>query len=440
MTLRLGKININVRSFSIFISLFLYKAILDIIYVSYISKKWLFMGFINSHNIYNYSLSWIILIVMSPLILNNLIYKNASSLFISLFNFMAFIPNITLIGLYDYYDYTYIILFFIYWFLLNILNLVIPSFKIIKVRDQHNLVYKVIVFLTVTIIIFISYKYTGFRIDLNIFNAYSYRDEAIGYNLSSILDYLFSISRNILPVLIIDKLVKNKKIQALLLFFVGFLAYSVTGSKSVLFSYFIVYIGYWFYKSERIRYISILLVIMMLISIIEILFTGKSYIIDVFVRRVFFIPGLLTFYYYDFFKVNPVDYFRQGIVGRLGVKSPYIFQIPQIIGDNYFLGAYANAGLFSDAYSNLGTIGVFIMPIIITLTLKLIDLVSLDLDDRIVFAASITCVFSLLNSSYFTALITHGLLATIIILYFINTNDYKDSDNNLYTKKKNYNI
>ena len=178
----------------------------------------------------------------------------------------------------------------------------------------------------------------------------------------------------------------------------------------------------------------------MLISIIEILFTGKSYIIDVFVRRVFFIPGLLTFYYYDFFKVNPVDYFRQGIVGRLGVKSPYIFQIPQIIGDNYFLGAYANAGLFSDAYSNLGTIGVFIMPIIITLTLKLIDLVSLDLDDRIVFAASITCVFSLLNSSYFTALITHGLLATIIILYFINTNDYKDSDNNLYTKKKNYNI
>lgn len=72
----------------------------------------------------------------------------------------------------------------------------------------------------------------------------------------------------------------------------------------------------------------------------------------------------------------------------------------------------------------MGFIGILIMPIILVITLKTIDSVSENLDKKIVFAASITSVFSLINSSYFTVLITHGLLVTIIILYIMNENNY----------------
>src|SRR5699024_2117234 len=145
--------------------------------------------------------------------------------------------------------------------------------------------------------------------DLNIFNAYVYRAEADSYQMGKFVDYLFSISRNILPIFIIDKLVKKKRIQALILLIIGLLAYSITGSKSVLFSYFIVYIGYWFYNDDRIKYIPLLMIFLLIIGLVGIKISGLSYIIDVFIRRVFFIPGLLTYYYYDFFKANPFDYF-----------------------------------------------------------------------------------------------------------------------------------
>lgn len=170
---------------------------------------------------------------------------------------ISLIPNLTIIGLYNNYDRGYLLSFFVYWFLLNTLNLIIPSIEFFKLRLCYNFIYSMILISSILIILYTSYKYTGFRFDLNIFNAYVYRAEADSYQLGNFVDYLFSISRNILPVFIIDKLVKKKRIQALILLIVGLLAYSVTGSKSVLFSYFIVYIGYWFYNDDRIAYIPL---------------------------------------------------------------------------------------------------------------------------------------------------------------------------------------
>lgn len=419
----INKINAESNSKFIMIILILYKILLDIIYKLYIVSKWNFMGFQNRHNVSNYILSWIIFFVIIPLVIKNLNIKKVSSLFVSLFNMISFIPNLTIIGFYDNYDFIYIILFSTYWFFINFINLIIPEFDIKIINDRHNIIYYAFMSMFILIILFTSYKYTRFRIDLNIFNAYTYRSESSEYRISSFLEYLFSISRNVFPIFIVERLVKKKYLQSLLLLFVGFLAYSVTGSKSVLFSYIIVYFGYWFYRNYKIKYIPLLLVLLLFISLFGIIINKKSYIVDIVIRRVFYIPGLLSYYYYDFFSKNPFDYFRQGILGKLGFNSPYLIPIPQLIGDMYFLKAYANVGLFSDSFYNLGYIGVIIMPILTVFIIKLFESVTKNLDDRIVFAGSITAVFSFINSSFFTTLITHGVLAIIFVLYFINRNN-----------------
>lgn len=413
------KITNESKKILIIISLLAYKFILDGIYKIYLSDRWLFMGFSNNGTINSYVLSWLLYILMCPFVYKNLSINNTSSMFITLFNIIYFIPSLVIVGQYKYPSNEFLILFITYWLLINILNLVIPQFKIKKV-SSNNMIYFIITFLVIATILLTSYKYTGFRIDLNIFNAYTYRYESEEYNMSNVLEYLFAISRNVLPILIVEKLVNKKYIWSILFLFIGLLAYSVTGSKSVLFSYILVFIGYFFYTNEKIKYFPGIMIVLLTISIVELVLFKKSYIIDVFIRRVLFIPGLLSYYYYDFFRFNTFDYFRQGVLGKIGFTSPYVKPIPKMIGELYFMDSYANVGLLSDSYYNLGIPGVIIMPLFIILLVKLFESVSSGLDDRIVFAGSITVIFSLINSSFFTALITHGVLGTIILLYFMN--------------------
>jgi len=147
---------------------------------------------------------------------------------------------------------------------------------------------------------------------------------------------------------------------------------------------------------------------------------GSINIMVLLIRRLFFVTAYLQFAYYDFFKTMPKDYFRQGIMRRFGLESPYNQSIETMIGDLYYLpGSYANNGLFSDAYANLGVAGIIILPIMIALVLKLLDRacegVEIGKCIGIIFVAS----YTLLSSSFFTVMITHGFLVGCLVMYLM---------------------
>ena len=106
-------------------------------------------------------------------------------------------------------------------------------------------------------------------------------------------------------------------------------------------------------------------------------------------------------------------------MGRFGFVSPYSEKIPKLIGAQYYLNSYANNGLFADAYSNLGVVGVFIMPILIVLALKILDYCSYDLDIRFCSAVIFISSYTLLSSSFFVVMLTHGFLLSCLIMYLI---------------------
>lgn len=396
-----------------------YKLLLDYIYFNRISEYWNYMGFIKNASSEKYLFSWVILCFFIPLILINLRNTKVDGVIVSILNFISLIPTITMLGFYKS-ETLMMMLIILYWILLNLCNIFIGSINLKKPKYKiQKIGYRIIVTLSIIVILFVSYKYAGFRIDLNIFNAYEWRTDSRNFNMPIILEYAFSSARNILPIFIAERLYHKKRVQSILLFFVGIIAYSVTGSKSVLFSYILTYIVFYLYDSKFVKKIPWATASLAAFSALELSFNKIFFITDVVLRRVLFVPSLLSYYYYDFFSVNQVDYFKQSFLRLLGYKSSYGIPITFMIGEIYFSGANANAGLFSDAYYNLGSIGVIIMPIFIILLIKIFRGVTNKVNDKIIIASVITITFSLINSSIFTVILTHGFLATIIVLFFI---------------------
>ena len=89
------------------------------------------------------------------------------------------------------------------------------------------------------------------------------------------------------------------------------------------------------------------------------------------------------------------------------------------IGD---IGARANNGLFSDAYQNLGPLGILIMPILTILYLKTLDGATENTDQRLYFVLLLYISFVLLGIPLTTALLSSGLFALMLVLYFLPKN------------------
>ena len=92
-----------------------------------------------------------------------------------------------------------------------------------------------------------------------------------------------------------------------------------------------------------------------------------------------------------------------------------------MIGEVYYNNpnTAANNGFISDAYLNLGWIGIIIMPFIIIWSLKFLDACSDGLDIKIFILSAITMSFIFISSSFFIILLTHGFIAVCIVLYLL---------------------
>ena len=111
----------------------------------------------------------------------------------------------------------------------------------------------------------------------------------------------------------------------------------------------------------------------------------------------------------------------------MGLESPYTKggkSIGEVIADEFGRkGVNFNNGLFADAITNGGIIGVFVMPFIVAFVLRLIDKSTYGLDVRLILTIAFYTTLTLLSSFLPTALLTHGLIIMIFLLYFIDRNE-----------------
>lgn len=225
----------------------------------------------------------------------------------------------------------------------------------------------------------------------------------------------------VLPFFFVYFLSKKYWFFASFVFVLVLLNYGIGGHKSVLFAFIVAVIGYFFFSYNRLKFVSVASIAIPITSLFETSILGSNNILTLLIHRGFFIPSRITQVTFQFFHSHELDFYRQKFMGRFGLISPYEMRIDHMISGLYFndYGSGANNGLFSDAYSNLGVLGVFIIPFILVLILKLFDLCASAIDAKLLLGVIISCFIALFSASFSIALLSNGLIIMMLVLYSV---------------------
>jgi len=414
---------IKTKYIYLFIGIIIYKFLSDYVYNNIISVLFSYQNFENNPTPRSMLISWLMVLILSPLIIKTNFQEKVSSSIIKILILASFIPTCTMIGFNSSYETEYIILMFIYWVIFLTSNLYIPKITFgEKDFSKNSYLFGIIVIILSLTVIIISWRYTGFRMQFDLIQVYDVRTEARGYQIPTIIGYLATFSDNILPIALVYFLYKKKRMIAMFIAFVIFLNFGITATKQIIFLLFLSLIGFYFIRNLKFtnKFIWIFIGVLSAGALEFIYF--KTYVISLLsTYRVLFIPAKLHYVFYTFFSTHELDYFRQSFL-KYFIESPYKENIGFLMGyeDIGDITARANNGLFTDAYYNFGSIGVIIFPIILVVILKILDGSVIGLNQRFLFIIIISTSFVLIGLPFSTALFSAGLIPLIVFLNSLN--------------------
>lgn len=419
------------------------RIILDYVYFRIVVSVWGYSGFIDNRSTENFFLSWLFLAISFPLIVPVIKSKRerVSSLIVTILYIFSYIPFTTCIFAGLFSDENFIILNTFYWLILLGLEAffltkeVLPSSINVTFGKVglSRLVVAFLGFLSLSIILFVSWRYTGFRLNFDLYNVYELRGEAREYNFPILINYFLSWTNAINPLLMGYCLAKGKNVLAGFFFMVQMLSFGIGGHKSVFFAPILVLLAAFFGEKVSFqklkKYILVSYFSLGGVAIFEELIFESENLTGVIIRRLCFLPNHIAYSYFDYFQTHSYDFFRGSFLRHFGFNSPYSDGIARVIGNSYYsLGNNANNGLFSDAFANLGYVGIFIMPILLTAVLFLLDKCSSGININVISAVAIIFSISFLSSFSLTVILTHGLLVCCIILLFLDRNQSSHSE------------
>lgn len=400
----------------------LLRIMLDWAYLTYAAPRFSYQyHFVSNQNYEALLLSWLVLIASIPFAFRYDERNRCTSMLVTVLYCISFVPGTMMIA-YGSVSWGYTICYLIFWATMLYACYFVPQVRIgySSGRLSNAMTVTATAVLAFSVI-YVSWKYTGFRFTVSLANVYDLRLEAREFDLPWPLSYLFYAAKIAIPVLVAHYLSRKRYLIALLLGIVQLLAFSADGTKSTLFTLVIVVACYYFVKRVTISLIIRAVTLIVLTALIEYIVFDSDYILNYGIRRLFYVPASLNVDYYQFFSSNDLDFYRQSIFSKLGFESPYVQSIGRTIG-LYCLGSpvmNANNGLFSDAYANLGIVGCFVVPLMLVTIFRIIDIVASGLPFPIVACVLVITAYTFISSSFFTVLISHGLFLVCIILYFL---------------------
>ena len=420
-----------------------HRLLLDFCYFSYINPFYSYdadNAFFDYRTKETFFLSWIILIG-SFFFAKKFFEENeetGSSMVIFLVYLVSYVPFTTLVysgiisnGCYIWNS--------IYWLALFILYRRMPQISINQralFGNKYNAHWwmDIIAILMMVFVAYVSFKYTDFRLNFAWSNVYELRMESREYPLSFLEKYLFAMSGNVIAFSMGYFLIKKRFSLFAFALFVQFLNFSIDGAKMKIYtSIFVLAIVFAQYMIAKIRFqvISLLGIVgVEIMGALEVLLRDDCFFCGGPIRRIFFVPTGLHETYWRFMLINEPDYFRTNL-RHFGFSGPYnnVDGISRAIG-NYlgFPAMHANNGLFSDAISNFGLLGVVIMPILLILFLLLFDKCTIGLNRALLMAVSVLLSVCLVNSPLITLLFAGGFIILLPCLVFIQREEKQQEE------------
>ena len=232
--------------------------------------------------------------------------------------------------------------------------------------------------------------------------------------------YFFSNFQNVfLPFLLAFGLInKNKSIIIISILFFIYVFLNTT-FKSILLTPLLIIGIYIFYNFNKIYLPSFIMKhtykIILIICFVD-YFLIFPFLNTVLIRRIFFLPGLVSEKYHTYFNENGFTYFSDLPFFEFFSSNPFTYSIPETIG-RYFIyeEGYMNANFLADAYSKLGLLSVILYLIILKLLISFSESSRNNKEDFIIFSLVVTPFIALSNSSLTTTLFSHGLLLSLFV-------------------------
>lgn len=406
------------------ILLMIYYFALILSYLYWLSPRYSYMGFVSSGSVPCAVIGVIAAFALSCAASNLIERGRCSDLMILFLILLYFFPQIVLFAhcLNDYVFFAFVVCYLALLLLFN--RLIELRTRRFRVNESMDL-FIVAVTLLGAFMLALSGRYAGFRISFDLSDFYEYRYAVREMMLPTVARYLFSWTKQFLPIGLVYAIIRKKWGLAAFMSLSVVFCFSFDGKKSVLFMFFLALVIGFLYKRKYIRSFPLFMIGLNAAIMLEKLVRhGDSFLGKHILRRLMFIPARLGWSFYDFFSVHELDYLRSSVLRRFGFQSPYSDSIPRIIAiaNNSYNSrgvSNANTGLCGDAFANFGWASVLIYPLMITLVFKLLEKYLCDLDERLQVIVCITVSYAMLSGAFFTVLLTNGVLLMILLLMIV---------------------
>ena len=394
---------------------------LNIAYHFFVAPHFSYIGLLSDFSFSNFLTSVILIFLYSQIIKNN---GDFLARFLKIFFIVVtFIPLLTLFtfnALSGLFVAHWVFLFFIFIVLFN-------SRVVFKSIEMVPLIPSNLNLLIITFFSFLIYfLFFGFNINfdyLNLFSSSLYEGrEAFDQKMGSlgVVRYFFSNFQNVfLPFLLAFGLFnKNKALTIVSICFFIYIFFTTT-FKSILFTPVLIIGIFLLNNFKKISFYNLLMKHLykaILIFCIIDYFLIFPIFNTIFIRRIFFLPVLISEKYYIYFNENGFTFFSDLPFFDSLFANPFTYSIPKTIG-SYFIyrEGYMNASFLADAYSKLGLISVVLYIILLRLVISFADSNRSNTDEFLIFSLVVIPFIALANSSLTTVLFSHGLLLALFV-------------------------
>ncbi len=411
----------------------IYRISLDIIYCNYVYVRFGYYHFNLTYDVFYCAVSYVYLVLMAIFVPGLFRRGRISDLIIGVLIMMYYVPYTSLFA-YSYHSIPYSLFVVGYFGLLTAFNRTI-NFEKVRFKGLGKGIGDTKVFLIIVIVfglirVLTSGIYSGFRITFDLSDYYEYRAEAREYAMPEILRYLLGWSTTAVSLGLMYSLINKKRFLIIYTLICTILDFSFSGKKSILFSAILSITISLLYKEKYRKWLPAGFTAAGLVGCLELTILGEdAFICKHFIRRLLFIPPHMSILHHDFFSTHEFDYLRSSVLRRFGAKSPYASfrSIPRLIGAMYFprqsLAMNANTGLCGDAFANFGYLSILFAPLVIVMTFKILERCGHSIDRRIQVMVAISVAYSFANGSYFTLLLTNGVLFLMVLVFFLGGNE-----------------
>ncbi|GAA0861357.1 hypothetical protein [Paraclostridium tenue] len=398
---------------------------LTMAYTMVIQPKFSYMGFELDFNIYNFLIGIALLIFFNLIgifIKNNIIY--AIWHIILIYNFY---------GTVIYYQYNNTSINIVISLSIFLLVMIIFSKINIKIKkskytvENNYFIMRRLTFLAIiaTIPFFIFYgKYINIK-NLLLIDVYETRALFREVSVNGIGYLIAPLTRVVCPVLLAYSIKYKKKSIFLLNLFVILYIYLCGAVKSIFIGAITVIVFYRGDYEEKPILFAKLIMFLTIGGILLYYMFDNIFLLDGFVRRVFFIPPKLDSEYYMYFNGHNTYWLHSAIGELLGIQR-------QILGGYDSLSMYtgevlmgkpgfnANVGVLTEGYVSAGYIGVLIHSILISFIYRIISSININ---PILFGVIFIYIYYLNTAFLSVLLLTHGLLFLLLFsIMFLNRN------------------